>query len=110
MADDRKRSNVVSVRFTDRELLDASRQAVIDDRTLAEYLHSTAYEKATLLWRLGELINKIPPEIKAGGSINLVREWSASRKTAARVAGNSRSSVGEIQSAINNMARYWPDA
>lgn len=39
MADDRKRSNPVTVRFTDRELLDASKQAVREDRTLAEYLH-----------------------------------------------------------------------
>jgi hypothetical protein len=38
-ADDRKRPNAMTLRLTDRELLDASRQAVIEDRTLADYVH-----------------------------------------------------------------------
>jgi hypothetical protein len=39
MVDDRKRENVVNVRFTDRELLDLSREAGRQDRKLAELIH-----------------------------------------------------------------------
>lgn len=39
MADDRKRDNKIVLRCTDRELLDLSRNAVREERTLAEYVH-----------------------------------------------------------------------
>ncbi len=39
MADDRKRTNQITLRLTDRELLDLSRNAVLDDRPTADYVH-----------------------------------------------------------------------
>ncbi len=39
MADDRKRDNKVTLRLTDRELLDLSRNAAREERELADYLH-----------------------------------------------------------------------
>ena len=39
MADDRKRDNKIIVRVTDRELLDLSRNAAVDERELAAYCH-----------------------------------------------------------------------
>jgi hypothetical protein len=69
---------------------------------------SIAEEKAELALRLGDLINKAPPALAAGGSINAVREWRVARAAAAKIAGNSRSSVQELTSAISNMQRFWP--
>lgn len=39
MADDRKRPNAMTVRLTDREWIDATQQAAIEDRPLADYVH-----------------------------------------------------------------------
>lgn len=36
-ADDRKRDNKVAVRLSDRELLDLSRNAALDERSLGDY-------------------------------------------------------------------------
>lgn len=38
-ADDRKRDNKVAVRLSDRELLDLSRNAALDERSLGDYIH-----------------------------------------------------------------------
>lgn len=66
-----------------------------------------AEQKAVALLQLGELINHIPPRIKSGGTVADVREWKASRTSAAKIAANSRSSVNDLNSAINNMRRFW---
>lgn len=39
MIDDRKRDCVVNARFTDREMLDLSRIAALEDRKLADLVH-----------------------------------------------------------------------
>lgn len=39
MADDRKRSNAMTVRLTDRELLDVGKLAMREEMALAEYVH-----------------------------------------------------------------------
>lgn len=68
---------------------------------------SVAQQKAEMLLRLGDLINKIPPNVKGGGSINDVRNWRIGREAAAKVAKSTRSSTAEITSAISNMERLW---
>ena len=76
-------------------------------RDIRNTRESAASEKARLCFELGELINKIPPAIKRGGSINDVREWRHARDEAAKVAGKSRSSAQELRTAINRMQPYW---
>ncbi len=68
---------------------------------------SIAEEKAERALRLGRLCMSIPPAIRSGGSVNLVREWQQARSAAAKVAGNKRSSVAELDAAINNMQRFF---
>lgn len=68
---------------------------------------TNAEEKAAQLLRLGELINKIPDSIKSGGTVDQVRSWKKDRDAAAKIAGNSKSSVNEITAAIHNMGRWW---
>ena len=68
---------------------------------------SVAEEKAERALRLGRLCNTIPPHIKSGGSVNAVREWTAARNAAAKVAANKRASVAELDAAINNMGRFF---
>lgn len=68
---------------------------------------SSAETKAVLVLQLGELINTIPPRIKAGGTVDSVRAWKKTREAAAKVAGNSRSSEQELTSAIKNMGGYF---
>lgn len=68
---------------------------------------SSAEEKACLVLELGELINTIPVCVKAGGTIDSVRDWKKTREAAAKVAGNSRASSQELTAAIKNMRRYF---
>lgn len=68
---------------------------------------SVAEEKAHKALQLGRLCNAIPPQIKAGGTIDKVRDWRKSRDAAAKVAANKRASVAELSAAINNMARFF---
>lgn len=66
---------------------------------------STAETKALLLRELGDLINRVPPQIMAAG-IERTREWRAARDAAAKIAGNSRSSVPDLMRAIKDMRRF----
>lgn len=66
---------------------------------------SIAEQKAELALRLGRLINTVPDSVK-NGSVQVVRQWRAARDKAAKVAGSSRSSVQELESAISSMTRY----
>ena len=68
---------------------------------------TTAERKAELVLSLGKLINKAPPRIASGGSIDQVRAWRTVRDQAAKVAGNSRSSVFELEGAITRMRSYF---
>ncbi len=68
---------------------------------------AVAEAKAVALLELGELINKIPPRLKTGGSVNEVREYRSARDAAAKLAANTRASVSERNSAINNMRRFF---
>jgi hypothetical protein len=71
---------------------------------------SKAEEKARLYLRPGELINQIPPAIKHGGSVNLVREWRVAREVCAKVAGSSRSSEQELTASIGRMEKFFNEA
>lgn len=64
-----------------------------------------AEEKAELVLKLGKRINTVPESVK-NGSVQVVREWRDARQKAAKVAGNQRASVQELQSAINSMQRW----
>ena len=66
---------------------------------------SVAEQKAHLCKRIGELCNKVPAKI-ANGSINITREWRATRDAAMKTAGSSRSSVNQLEQALNSMARW----
>jgi hypothetical protein len=66
---------------------------------------ATAERKAYLLRELGDLINKVPPLIMSSG-IERTREWRTAREAAAKIAGNSRSSVNDLTRAITNMKRF----
>ena len=66
---------------------------------------SIAEQKAHLCKRIGELCNKVPPKI-ANGSINITREWRATRDAAMKTAGSSRSSINQLEQALNSMARW----
>ena len=66
---------------------------------------TVAEEKAALLLKLGPHLTKVPHSV-ANGSVNLTREWRRVRDAAAKVAGNKRASVHEIQSAINSFGRF----
>ncbi len=67
---------------------------------------SVAEKKAELSLRLGELINKAPPARNID-TIGKVREYKRARGDCAKVAGNSRSSVNELSSAISRMELFW---
>ncbi len=54
---------------------------------------STAEQKAEALLRLGRLINRIPPVVANGGSVDQVRAWKRVRGECAKVAGNQRSTL-----------------
>lgn len=56
-----------------------------------------AERKAELLLELGALITKAPASV-INGSIQSVRQWSA-----AKIAGNKRSSVIDLERAISSM-------
>lgn len=66
---------------------------------------TVAEEKARLCLELGVLINRVPQSVR-NGSVNITRQWRADRDKAAKVAASSRSSVQELNSAINSMTRY----
>lgn len=61
-----------------------------------------AEQKATKLLQLGALLKRVPAKVR-GGSVQCVRQWRAQHAKATKVAGNPRSSVTEIESAINAM-------
>jgi hypothetical protein len=66
---------------------------------------SVAEDKAELALVLGALLNKVPPSVVAG-SVQVVRQWREAREKAVKVAGSSRSSVQQLQSAISDMGRF----
>jgi hypothetical protein len=66
---------------------------------------TVAEEKALLVLKLGKLINIAPASVR-DGSVQVVREWRDARQKAAKVAASQRSSVQELQSAINSMQRW----
>lgn len=68
---------------------------------------SVAEEKAEKALQLGRLCLAIPPQIKSGGSINKVRDWTKARNAAAKVAANKRASVSDLSAAISNMERFF---
>ena len=70
---------------------------------------SSTEAKALAAWELGQLINRIPPRVKSGGSVNEVRNWRDAREAAAKVAKNSRASLNDLRSAIGRMEPYFKE-
>jgi ethanolamine ammonia-lyase large subunit len=68
---------------------------------------SSAEEKAVALLELCKVINKAPPKLAAGGSINQIREWKVDKAAAAKIAASKRASTSEIHGAINRMLKWW---
>lgn len=66
---------------------------------------TVAEEKAQLALELGRIISKCPVRVQ-NGSVNLVREWRATKDAAAKVCANSRSSAQQLRTAINSMSRF----
>ena len=67
----------------------------------------TAERKAVLNRQLGVLLNAIPSALKSGGSINAVRDWRACANKQMKVYRNSRSSVFELEQAINALRPHY---
>lgn len=66
---------------------------------------SSAEQKAERLLVLGRYINTVPPSVR-NGSVNLVRQWRDARDRAAKVAASTRSTLPQIESAINSLVRF----
>ncbi len=66
---------------------------------------TTAQKKAELCLVLGGLINKAP-KLDLIASVNKTREFVATRTAAAKIAGSMRSTVPELEGAINRMRRW----
>ena len=66
---------------------------------------TVAEEKARLCLLIGERCNKVPPSVTQG-SVQTVRQWRECREKAMKVAGNKRSSVQELTSALSSMGRF----
>ena len=65
-----------------------------------------AEEKARLCLLIKERCNKAPKSIMSGGSINEVSNWKRDREAALKVCSNKRSSAGDLEAALNSMARW----
>lgn len=66
---------------------------------------SVAEEKARICLLLGARINTIPAMVR-DGTIDQTRAWKRDREAAAKVCANKRSSVGDLESALNSMAKW----
>lgn len=66
---------------------------------------ANASAKAELVWELGRLLRTVPPAVR-NGSVNLVRQWRAAQAQGAKVAGNSRSSVADLTTAIKALRSF----
>ena len=64
-----------------------------------------AEEKAMLCKRLNAMLRRIPQPV-AHGSIQKVRDYQASHKTAKKTLEDKRASVQQLMSAINTMERF----
>lgn len=62
-------------------------------------------EKADALIQLVRMLDHCPLSV-AHGSINHVHAWKAAQAAAKKIAGSSRSTLGDIESAINSMRRF----
>ena len=67
---------------------------------------AVAKRKAELCESIRVLCNYAPDSLKSGGSINAVAAWKRDRAAAMKVMANKRSSVGELESALNMMAKH----
>ena len=67
---------------------------------------AVAAEKARLCLRITELCRTIPQKLRSGGSVQDVQHWKAEREKCLKVSGNKRSSVHELEAAMNVMARF----
>lgn len=65
-----------------------------------------AEEKARLCLLIGEAMNKVPPKLKSGGSVNDVRSWRSDRAEVEKVVKSKRSSIHELEAALNKMRRW----
>lgn len=74
-------------------------------KDISDQRPSVAEQKAILCKRLGELLRKAPESI-CSGDVKTVREWKIHHEAAKKKFQNSRSSVNELQSAINQMESY----
>jgi hypothetical protein len=66
---------------------------------------SVAEEKARLVMELGWLFRSPPPSV-VNGSIQKVRQWTAAREAARKVAASARSSAHDLRSAITSMQGF----
>ena len=64
-----------------------------------------AERKAELCLLIKKRCGIVPASV-ADGSIGVVRDWKASRESALKACGNWRSSVGNLEAALNSMARF----
>jgi hypothetical protein len=63
--DDRKRENVVNLRLTDRELLDLSRVAAVEDRKTADMAHFIV--RRFLYWQVRTVVDEAEGADSASG-------------------------------------------
>ena len=83
---------------------DARKAKVAKD--IRDQRDAVAAEKARLCLRITELCRTIPPKLKTGGFVHEVRQWKEAREKCLKVSANKRSSVHELEAAMNIMARW----
>jgi hypothetical protein len=65
-----------------------------------------AERKAVLCKSIKDRCNTIPEILKGDGTIDQVRKWKTDRETALKFCASRKSSVGDLEAALNLMARY----
>lgn len=96
----------VSVPFSPRRQVDwvggVPEPVFID---IANKRDTRAQRKAHLCLLITQRCNTVPTSV-ANGSIDIVRAWKAARERALKVCASQRSSVGDLEAALNSMARF----
>lgn len=62
-------------------------------------------EKAVLIKKIGDVTMRIPASVR-NGSVQLVRQWKEERQKAEKAIRNTRSSVNDLRSILNQMEKY----
>lgn len=68
-------------------------------------MRETPEQKAELASRLAELVNRVPPSIARGGTIQAVRAWKERQGRAAKVLANRGATLRQLRDAIADMER-----